>query len=37
VLETVEQEQVNFTGDITAWLISQALPSPKEGSYAAGL
>ena len=29
-LETIEQEKINFTGDITAWLIGQTLPGPEE-------
>src|SRR5689334_18437730 len=37
-LETVQQEQVNFAGDVTVWLIGQALPSPEEeASHAAGV
>ncbi len=35
-LETVEQEQINFTGDITTWLLDHALPSAEEeASHAA--
>lgn len=36
--ETVDQEQINFAGDITAWLIGYALPSPEEeASHADGV
>jgi pimeloyl-ACP methyl ester carboxylesterase len=32
-LETVEQEQINFAGDITAWFIDHALPSADEEAH----
>jgi pimeloyl-ACP methyl ester carboxylesterase len=37
-LESVEQEQVNFAGDVMTWLIGHALPGPEEeASHAASV